>query len=192
MSIVDWDKFRMAAEAMPLNPFHQVLEPFLGGKGRALDLGCGTGRSSTWLAERGFEVDAVDSDETSLRLARQRIVEYSDVHLFSSDFADFELDNYDLVLSLFSVFFQPRPAFDSLWPRLVDSLNRDGLFAGQLIGPEDDWADESSSFFGREEVDELFQGFVFEHFEEVKRPGKTVWGEDKRWHVYHVVARKSG
>jgi SAM-dependent methyltransferase len=36
-------------------------------KGRALDLACGNGRNACFLAERGFEVDAVDISEVGLR-----------------------------------------------------------------------------------------------------------------------------
>lgn len=38
--------------------------------GRALDLGCGEGADSVWLAERGWNVVAVDISETALQRAR--------------------------------------------------------------------------------------------------------------------------
>jgi SAM-dependent methyltransferase len=37
--------------------------------GRALDLGCGEGGDALWLAERGWQVKAVDISETALRRA---------------------------------------------------------------------------------------------------------------------------
>jgi SAM-dependent methyltransferase len=40
--------------------------------GRALDLGCGPGRNSLYLASAGFEVDAVDLSPTAVDWARQR------------------------------------------------------------------------------------------------------------------------
>ncbi|MCX4778235.1 class I SAM-dependent methyltransferase [Streptomyces sp. NBC_01264] len=40
--------------------------------GRALDLGCGPGRNSLYLAARGFEVDAVDLSPTALAWAGER------------------------------------------------------------------------------------------------------------------------
>jgi ubiquinone/menaquinone biosynthesis C-methylase UbiE len=39
--------------------------------GRALDLGCGEGADSVWLAERGWKVVAVDISETALGRARE-------------------------------------------------------------------------------------------------------------------------
>src|SRR5688500_5333231 len=38
--------------------------------GRALDLGCGEGADSVWLAESGWDVVAVDISDTALRRAR--------------------------------------------------------------------------------------------------------------------------
>ena len=39
--------------------------------GRALDLGCGEGADSVWLAERGWTVVAVDISDTALGRARE-------------------------------------------------------------------------------------------------------------------------
>ncbi|MDC0768282.1 class I SAM-dependent methyltransferase [Streptomyces sp. HD] len=40
--------------------------------GRALDLGCGPGRNALYLAERGFEVDAVDLSPSAMAWAGER------------------------------------------------------------------------------------------------------------------------
>src|SRR5438105_1095757 len=39
---------------------------------RAVELGCGTGTNSVWLAQQGFDVTAIDISPTALDLARQR------------------------------------------------------------------------------------------------------------------------
>ncbi|MFV5404869.1 MULTISPECIES: SAM-dependent methyltransferase TehB [unclassified Acinetobacter] len=56
-----------------LNPTHsEVLAamPYLKG-GRALDIGCGTGRNALYLSQNGFKVDAWDVNENSLQTLRQ-------------------------------------------------------------------------------------------------------------------------
>ncbi len=45
-------------------------EDLLPRSGRALDLACGRGRHSLWLAERGLRVDAIDRNRERLRLVR--------------------------------------------------------------------------------------------------------------------------
>lgn len=72
--------------------------------GRALDLACGEGRNAIWLAERGWEVTAVDYAEVALerarRIAAQRGV---DVRLVHADLLDYlpEPESFDLVAVLY-------------------------------------------------------------------------------------------
>ncbi len=69
--------------------------------GRALDLGCGEGRNALWLAERGWDVTAVDFSgvaiERGSRWAERRGVT---VHFRAADVVDFEPEpgGYDLVI----------------------------------------------------------------------------------------------
>ena len=64
------------------NPVHsEVLEAMQTVKpGRALDLGCGQGRNSLFLAQNGFDVTAVDQNELSLEIL-QSIVEQEDLDM---------------------------------------------------------------------------------------------------------------
>jgi SAM-dependent methyltransferase len=68
--------------------------------GRAIDLGCGNGRNSLFLARHGFSVEAVDYSATALTWARERAaqagVEVSFVH---ANVFELELNAgaYDLV-----------------------------------------------------------------------------------------------
>ena len=56
--------------------FHRYYEPFLRGAvpsaGRILEIGCGTGFYSRWLAERGLDVVAMDISTRMLEQAKQR------------------------------------------------------------------------------------------------------------------------
>jgi SAM-dependent methyltransferase len=44
------------------------------GRGRALDVACGRGRNALWLAELGFEVDAVDISDVAVESVAARAV----------------------------------------------------------------------------------------------------------------------
>ncbi|MBA3432779.1 MAG: methyltransferase domain-containing protein [Actinobacteria bacterium] len=72
--------------------------------GRALDLACGDGRHSVWLAERGWSVTAVDFSEVAIAKARKRAaVAGVRVAYRRGDLLDFEPapGTFDLVLVLF-------------------------------------------------------------------------------------------
>jgi SAM-dependent methyltransferase len=74
-----WDEF-FADRARPV-PFFvnrpdenlaEWLDAGLIRPGRALELGCGAGRNATYLAGRGYQVDAVDISAEAIAWARQR------------------------------------------------------------------------------------------------------------------------
>jgi len=68
--------------------------------GRALDLGCGAGRSAIWLAERGWRVTGVDFADAALGLARER---RPDIDWVLADLREYkpEPGAFDLVLVLY-------------------------------------------------------------------------------------------
>jgi SAM-dependent methyltransferase len=72
--------------------------------GRALDLACGEGRNAIWLAERGWQVTAVDYADVALaRAARIAAARNVAVELVHADLLDWEPDAgaFDLVCVLY-------------------------------------------------------------------------------------------
>jgi SAM-dependent methyltransferase len=68
--------------------------------GRALDLGCGSGRTATWLVEGGWQVTGVDFSDTALAIAR---ASRPDVDWVLADVREYEPEPgaFDLVLVLY-------------------------------------------------------------------------------------------
>lgn len=74
-------KFYRKAEGHPERlPWHQETPPDLlkrvvgarGGTGRALDVGCGAGVYSVWMAEQGMDVTGIDLFPEAIAMARAR------------------------------------------------------------------------------------------------------------------------
>jgi SAM-dependent methyltransferase len=64
-----WDRWR----GKPLRRLRELFEgPGALRPGRALDLGCGRGRASIYLAQLGWKVTGIDMVERALRVARRR------------------------------------------------------------------------------------------------------------------------
>ena len=71
-----WDRW----QGKPLRRLRELLEgPHAPPPGRALDLGCGMGRATIYLAQLGWRATGIDAVERALRVARQR-AERAGVH----------------------------------------------------------------------------------------------------------------
>lgn len=88
--------------------------------GRALDLACGAGRHSIWLAERGWQVDAVDGSAVAIEQLKQRGLQVR-ARVADIEAAEFRIEEgeYDLIVD---TFFLHRPLF----PMIREALRPGG------------------------------------------------------------------
>lgn len=118
---------------------------------RAIDFGCGTGRSTRFVRQLGFEVVGVDIAPEMIRRAKELDPE-GDYRLSKDDdLSDFQSGVYDLVLSVFT--FDNIPGFEtkvSLFRRLRALLNATGKLINVVSSPEiytHEWASFSTRDF---------------------------------------------
>lgn len=80
-------------------------------QGKALDLGCGRGRNSLYLNKLGFEVDAVDFNESSIQFLNHVIEQeqMQNLHTAVYDINEATVqDEYDLIISTVVMMFLDR------------------------------------------------------------------------------------
>ena len=99
-------------------------------KGRALDIASGMGRNSLFLAERGFDVDAVDiSDRATDDLAKR----HPEIRAIRADLDQFEIprSTYGLILNI-------RFLNRRLFPQIIEGLVPGGIliFETGMESPE--------------------------------------------------------
>jgi tellurite methyltransferase len=159
----------------------------------AIDLGCGEGRDTVELLRRGWRVLAIDGEAQAI----ERLLNRPDInrHLLETcvvRFEDLEItQTVDLVNASFSLPFCPPESFPGIWQKIVSSLRSGGRFCGQLFGNRDSWAIYTSmNHHTRQQVETLLQPFEIEMLQEEDHPGKTAIGEEKHWHIFHIVACK--
>jgi len=88
-------------------------------KGRALDIACGTGRNTHFLADKGFVVDAVDFSDYALgKIRTAENINKIDADL---DTYVFDEDAYELIVK---VNYLDRKMF----PQIIKALKKDGVF----------------------------------------------------------------
>ena len=185
-----WSTYYEASLNKPLHHVFQHAEPYLKAGGLAVDLGFGVGLGVQFFLSHGYRVLAVDSDPEAALHLRRRLPDDAEVECRIQDFNDFDCPPCDVVAALFSLFFLPPSQFLPVWKRLTRALKPGGVFMGQILGVNDDWAARGYSVFTKTEVEDLLQDFDITYFEEVDRDGITLLNEPKHWHIFHIVAIK--
>jgi len=189
--VSSWQAYFETTATMPLHPLFGELEPYLGEGGRSADLGCGVGHAVLFLARKGFAVDAYDGHVQALETLRRRLepgMKVTTHHALLQEIA-LEPGAYDVVVAAYSLFFLPPADFTKTWNGIVAALKPGGLFVGEFLGPNDDWAAQYTTH-NAAEVDALLAPFETLHREEVDKDGFVSMGSPKHWHVFHVIGRK--
>jgi SAM-dependent methyltransferase len=121
-------------------------------KGRkAIDFGCGTGRSTRFLQKLGFDAIGVDIAEDMIVKARQIDPQGEYRLIGEGDFSQFEDGAYDLILSVFT--FDNIPTEKKkveLFVKLGSLLRSEGRIVNLVSSPEiyvNEWASFSTKDF---------------------------------------------
>lgn len=169
----------------------EAFEIFRPAPGKALDLGCGAGRDTRYLLEKGFHVTAVDQDPAAEAYLR-RLPHQDKLEFICVGFEDFEFGNYELINAHYALPFTENVNFDKLINDIYDAINPNGLFVGQLFGIDDEWntPDSKMTFCKRTDIDKLFRNFKQVKITEINEMGSLANGDSKHWHVFNIVAQK--
>ena len=161
--------------------------------GFGVDLGCGQGRDTFAMLERGWRVLAIDAEPEAVERLRAHARGEPRLETQVASFVDADWPPADLVNAGYALPFCPPEQFDAVWQRIVASVKPGGRFSGQLFGDRDEWAaDPALTFHTRDQALALLDGFELERFDEEDADGKTALDEPKHWHVFHVIARRAG
>lgn len=165
-----------------------------------LDFATGHGPDALAFLAAGWQVVALDKSQTALWICRWRAWRYGfsqNLDCIRSDFHKASFPACAGVNASFALPFCRKEHFSKVWQRLFLALEPGGIFSGQFFGVEDNWNQNLSTAHQRptlhlsqQEVETLFKDFTILDWKEVKGPGKDMLGQEKNWHVYHVVAEK--
>ncbi len=161
----------------------------------AVDLGCGDGRDTVKLLHEGWRVLAIDGEQKAFDRLLNRLdlnQDWLQTQLMRFEALTLPL-GVDLINASFCLPFCPPTSFPDLWQAIVTSLNPGGRFCGQLFGDRDSWTIyPNRTHHTRQQVEVLLQPFEVEWLDEEEHAGVTAIGEEKHWHIFHIVARKRG
>lgn len=104
-------------------------------KGRVLDIGCGAGRHSLYLQEKGFDVWGIDNSPLAVKVCKLRGLKK--VRLMSLEHLDFKPNTFDTVLMLggnFALLGNPEKA-EKVLKKLHRTTSRDAVIIGETRDP---------------------------------------------------------
>lgn len=157
--------------------------------GRALDLGCGYGRSSTYLARYGWQVDGVDFVEQAVAEARRRaaaaaVADRANFYAADVSKLDFLPGPYDLALDIGCMHAMSAEALLSYRDGLLRLVAVGGtyLLFAHLRDEQNEQDEESPTWIAEQTLTMLFAGhFDLQHVEygvtqvEDKPPWRSAW-----------------
>lgn len=137
--------------------------------GRVLDVGCGEGRNSIFMAKLGCQVDAFDLSENGIAKVKQIAdAEGVQVNFFPCDLAQFVFDgDYDVIFS-HGVLHLPEKAVRTAFIRKMQEHTRPGgynavgIFTNRLPATPDN-APYTHSLFDVGELPALYAGWELVH-----------------------------
>jgi len=117
---------------------------------KALDFGCGTGRSTRFLQNLGFNVTGVDISEGMLRIARA-LDSSGDYRMTPEDnLTEFDAESFDLIVSLFTFDNVPSAAKSRIFSDLRNLLRPSGTIVSVVSSPDiytHEWASFTTKDF---------------------------------------------
>jgi tellurite methyltransferase len=164
--------------------------------GRALDLGCGAGRDSLYLAKAGFEVASIDISETGIaRLKEEAKNAGLTIHAWVGDMASFRFEGtYDLIIAIGCLHLLARSGWQHLIARAKEHTRPLGLNVMTGFTDESPTPPDMAPYFkGLFRPGELFK--VYEDWDIVDRNSFTFSDDHgqglRHTHTTHgVVARR--
>ncbi|KXB08578.1 hypothetical protein AKJ56_00880 [candidate division MSBL1 archaeon SCGC-AAA382N08] len=155
--------------------------------GKALDVGCGAGRNSLFLADQGYEVDAIDFSEEAIKRGKSRAQDLGlEINWIQADVNKYEFpsEKYDLIIV---TFFHPR----GMLSEIKKSLKNDGFFLYEHhLSVEDEIVRGPKSDKFRYEPNELLK--LFSDFQVLYyREGILGRETDEKSAIVKMVARKA-
>jgi tellurite methyltransferase len=175
-----WDRkwAEMAGKPFAPHPLLVKNEMLLSG-GRALDLACGLGQNSIWLASLGYQVTGIDVSGVALSAAvsRARKVDVADRPVF----VQMDLDQWSLPTNMFDLICVFRFLKRRLFPEIRTGLRPGGLlfYSTRHIGLLNRQPDANQDFLLQpNELITVFSDWEIVHYEEDRENAQIIARND--------------
>ena len=171
-----------------VNKWVEELVELLPEKGKVLDLGCGMGANSVFLAKKGFEATAVDKNINSQIKKKHPKINFIEKDILEFDFPDKE---YDLVLTINLLHFFKLEDVKLLIDRILKSLKDNGLLYLQVFSKKDSGKNFPHLFEKQELLDFFSENKIIEIEQFSKKEDHPPTGEHEHNIIRMLVRKKA-
>jgi len=188
VDVHDWGAYQKKRQGSTPRPLLAEALNFIPNHNAALDLGGGGLTDAQYLLDQNLlKVDVVDiTPPLNNTIQRNPRFEYHQVRF---EEYRFPIDRYSLVSAQYSLPFCSPAFFNQVWSGIQASLIPEGIFAGQLFGPNDDWsAIPEMTFLNKASIQSLIAGFV--EIKLVEREFTESIVRRKHWHYFDLIMKK--
>lgn len=106
----------------------------------AVDLGCGVGKDTAFLVEKGWKVIAIDAESVAQDFLFAKVPESKkdDVTFVTSTYQDFVFPHeVQIINASYALPFCSPDNFDDVMERITSAISIGGRFCGHFFGPKD-------------------------------------------------------
>ncbi len=167
-----------------------------------LDLGCGQGRDSLFMLQKGFRVDAVDSSQEGINKIKEFIninkLSSIDINLFCSDMINFNIlkNKYEIINAYNSLQFSPKKVVLKIIEDIKSDIKNNGYVIISGFTVDDPLYkkinNDKRCFFESQELKKIFSNFnIIEYREDIiKDKGHPGSPEPHIHGVIKLIAQK--
>jgi tellurite methyltransferase len=161
-----------------------------------LDIGCGSGIDSIYIANLGHDVTSIDKNKELIKdLKSQKI---RNIVPICTNIEDFELDfnKYSMINAQWVLPFVKKEKFPRILKDINRSLTNKGIFCGQFFGRKDQWyfdlnVKNKINFITKKEFTEFLSDYFVVYQSELIYFADSISNKNKKWHVYEFIVSKS-
>jgi SAM-dependent methyltransferase len=147
MDIAGWEeKYRSGDRGLEDAPTKLVIEVAEKlAPGSAIDLACGTGRNALYLAERGWDITAIDGSETAIEVMKQRSAARG-IHV-KAKVADLTASDFTMAPNAFDLILIAYYLQRDLFAKVKAAVRPGGLVVAIAHMPEsaEDWSEKRAA-----------------------------------------------